>query len=51
MREGYGKLYLKDGSIYEGFFKDNKMDGRGRLYNIEGFIYEGEFYNCLASGF
>ena len=24
-REGFGKYFLQDGSIYEGFFKDNKM--------------------------
>jgi len=50
-REGFGKLFLSDGSIYEGFFKENKMDGRGRLLNIEGFIYDGEFKNNLASGY
>ena len=50
-REGFGKLFLSDGSIYEGFFKENKMEGRGRLLNIEGFIYEGEFKNNLACGY
>ena len=50
-REGFGKLFLNDGSIYEGFFKENRMEGRGRFLNIEGFIYEGEFKNNLASGY
>ena len=50
-REGYGKLFLPDGSIYEGFFKENKMEGRGRLLNIDGFVYDGEFKNCLANGY
>ncbi len=50
-REGFGKLFLSDGSIYEGFFKENKMEGRGRLLNIEGFIYDGEFKNNLACGY
>ena len=50
-KEGYGKLYLPDGSIYEGFFKENKMEGRGRLTNIEGFVYDGEFKNGQANGY
>lgn len=50
-REGFGKFYLPDGSIYEGFFKGNKMEGRGRLMNIKGFVYEGEFHNCIANGY
>ena len=50
-RDGYGKLFLPDGSIYEGFFKENKMEGRGRLLNIDGFVYDGEFKNCLANGY
>ena len=50
-REGFGKLFLNDGSIYEGFFKENRMEGRGRFLNIEGFIYEGEFKNNLPHGY
>lgn len=50
-REGYGVFYLPDGSIYEGFFKANHMQGRGRLFNVEGFCYEGDFIESKASGF
>lgn len=50
-RHGYGIFYLIDGSVYEGFFKNDKMDGRGRLLNIEGFVYEGEFTNNKANGY
>ena len=42
LKEGFGKYFLSDGSIYKGFFHNNKMEGRGRLININGFIYEGE---------
>ena len=50
-REGFGKYYLSDGSIYKGFFRNNKMDGRGRIVNINGFIYEGEFKNGHSNGY
>ena len=40
-REGYGVLILPDGSKYQGFFKNNKMNGRGRLVGIDGDYYEG----------
>ena len=50
-REGFGKYYLSDGSIYKGFFHNNKMEGRGRLLNINGFVYEGEFKNGHSNGY
>ena len=51
LREGFGKLYLADGSIYKGFFHNDKMEGRGRFLNINGFVYEGEFKNDLSNGY
>lgn len=48
MREGYGILLLKDGSKYQGFFKENKMNGRGRLVGTKGDYYEGEFKDDKA---
>lgn len=50
-REGFGKYFMSDGSIYKGFFHNNKMEGRGRLININGYIYEGEFKNDLSNGY
>ena len=50
-REGFGKYYLSDGSIYKGFFHNNKMEGRGRMININGFVYEGEFKNGHSNGY
>ena len=50
-REGFGKYYLSDGSIYKGFFHNNKMEGRGRIVNINGFVYEGEFRNGHSNGY
>jgi hypothetical protein len=50
-RDGFGKYFLSDGSIYKGFFHNNKMEGRGRLVNIKGFVYEGEFKNGHSNGY
>ena len=50
-REGFGKYFLSDGSIYKGFFHRNKMEGRGRIVNINGFVYEGEFKNGKSNGY
>jgi antitoxin component YwqK of YwqJK toxin-antitoxin module len=36
---GYGKYYLKDGSMFEeGFFKGNKINGYGKIYWNNGEI-------------
>ena len=51
LRECYGIYYFPNNSIYEGFFKNNKMEGRGRLFCIDGFVYDGEFVNNLFTGF
>ena len=50
-KEGFGKLFLSDGSIYKGFFNNNIMEGRGRLLSIDGYIYEGEFKNGKMNGY
>ena len=36
-----GKFILSDGSIYEGWFHDNKANGKGRIVNSNGDVYEG----------
>ena len=51
LRQGFGKYYLSDGSIYKGFFHNNKMEGRGRMVNINGYVYEGEFKNGKSNGY
>lgn len=50
-REGYGTFYFKDGSIYIGFFKEDKIQGRGQLFNVNGFVYEGDFIDSKANGY
>jgi hypothetical protein len=49
-KEGYGVLYLPDGSKYEGFFTNNVMSGRGRLISSNGYYYEGNFALNCANG-
>ena len=52
---GYGKITFyncKDGkSEYEGFFKDNIIEGKGVLKWINGNTYEGEVKNGKMNGY
>lgn len=50
-REGLGITYLPEGGMYEGFYKDDLMNGRGRLINIDGDYYEGYFKDDRANGY
>jgi hypothetical protein len=51
MRHGRGNIIYRDGSIYEGYWKNDKANGRGILISSAGNIYEGEFKNGKANGF
>lgn len=50
IRYGKGKLIWIDGSIYEGWWKDNVASGKGRLLHSQGDIYQGEWANDQAHG-
>jgi len=50
-RDLYGNLYYNDGSIYQGFFENDKIKGRGRLLQIDRFIYEGDFEDGFFNGY
>ncbi len=50
-KEGYGEILFSDGGKFEGFFKNDMMNGRGRLINSQGDYYEGEFLNDKANNF
>ena len=43
MREGKGRQIWPDGSMYEGWWRDNKANGKGRLIHADGDVYEGEW--------
>ena len=49
-RHGRGVAFLRWGYYYEGYWKDNKMEGRGRLITSSGSMYIGDFVNDQRHG-
>ena len=49
-RDGRGKQIWPDGSLYEGFWKNDKANGKGRLIHSDGDVYEGDWVNDKAEG-
>ena len=43
VREGRGKQVWADGSLYEGYWKNDKANGHGRLIHADGDVYQGEW--------
>lgn len=39
VRDGIGKLKMKDGGVYEGMFEVNMMTGVGRMTHATGDMY------------
>ena len=50
-RQGQGVQIWPDGSMYEGWWKDNKANGKGRLIHADGDIYDGYWREDKAHGF
>jgi hypothetical protein len=50
MRHGQGYQVWSDGSIYEGYWKNDKANGRGRLIHADGDIYNGQWKDDKAHG-
>ena len=50
IRHGKGIQIWPDGSMYEGWWRDNKADGKGRLIHGNGDVYEGMWVNDKAHG-
>jgi hypothetical protein len=48
--QGKGALYLRDGSYYEGDFKEDNMSGTGIFYYASGDVYEGDFVAGTFTG-
>ena len=40
MKEGRGKMYFRDGTIYEGEFRAGKISGKGRKVTKNGEVIE-----------
>ena len=47
----FGRIFLPNGDLYEGGFKNSIFNGFGKLITNDGEIYEGNFVNGLKSGF
>ena len=46
MRYGRGKFFYQDGGLYDGDWKQNRMEGQGKLYYQSGKLaYDGEWKN------
>jgi hypothetical protein len=43
VRQGTGIQIWPDGSMYEGWWVDNKANGKGRLIHADGDIYDGSW--------
>ncbi|TNV77956.1 hypothetical protein FGO68_gene11802 [Halteria grandinella] len=50
-RDGRGMQIWADGSLYEGYWRNDKANGRGRLIHADGDVYEGEWKDDKAHGF
>lgn len=49
-KNGYGIHINKDGSKYEGIFRNGKLDGKGRYITVRGDFFEGNFSDGFANG-
>lgn len=49
-KEGRGKQVEHDGSIYDGYWRENAKCGFGRMIHADGDWYEGEFKNGVQEG-
>ena len=51
-REGQGiEVFESDGSIYEGYFKNNERSGKGRYIYANGEVYNGVWTNDKPNGY
>jgi hypothetical protein len=51
IKHGRGVAIYADGSLYEGFFKNNQRHGSGRFIYANGDVYMGTFINGLCEGY
>jgi hypothetical protein len=51
IKEGRGIEIWPDGSIYEGWWKDDKPNGKGREIKANGDIYDGNWKDDKVHGF
>ncbi|XP_070533586.1 MORN repeat-containing protein 1-like isoform X2 [Ptychodera flava] len=46
-RCGLGQHTTADGTLYEGNWENDRMNGQGKLYHPSGAVYEGDFVNNM----
>jgi hypothetical protein len=51
MFDGKGRLRIKGGKLYEGYWKMNMREGKGREIWDDCKLYEGEFKNDMKNGY
>jgi len=50
-KDGRGIQIWVDGSLYEGYWNNDKANGRGRLIHADGDVYTGEWKDDKAHGY
>ena len=50
LRHGKGMQAWFDGSLFEGYWKNDKANGHGRLIHADGYVYEGDWQDEMAHG-
>lgn len=50
-KDGKGVQIWVDGSLYEGYWKNDKANGRGRLIHADGDVYNGDWKDDKAHGY
>lgn len=50
-RHGQGSQNWIDGSLYEGYWQNDRANGKGRLLHADGDVYEGDWKDDKACGF
>ena len=51
VRQGKGSQIWPDGSMYEGYFVNDRASGKGRLIHADGDVYEGMWKEDKAHGY
>ncbi|XP_029656878.2 MORN repeat-containing protein 2, partial [Octopus sinensis] len=49
-RSGFGRHIAAEGTVYQGMWKDDAMNGTGQLKHSSGDVYEGGFLNNQFHG-
>ena len=50
VKQGRGTQIWPDGSMYEGYWKNNKAHCKGRLIHSDGDVYDGDWSEDKAHG-